>query len=391
MRVPESLSTDRPLTLLLVAGEASGDGHGAELIASLRKQKPDVRIIGVGGPRMLGAGQEQLFDLTIHAVLGMVEVLRHYLTFRRLFHQVIDLVKIERPDAVVLIDNPGFNLRLANQLRREVPGLRIIYYVSPQVWAWKARRVEQMKRSIDLLLTILPFEEAWFARRAPKLKVRWVGHPLLDRILRPEGIEINPNLVILLPGSRKSEIEAHLPVLWEAARLMARERPELRFMLLSPSEKIQKHSLDLISRLGSANFDFESLIGYAVSHLSRAALALVASGTASLECALVGVPHVVIYKVHPFTYELGKRLVKVKHLSIINVMADEEVVPELLQDNFRPETVAREGLSLLADKERRAAITSRVEQVIATLGTSGASKRAAEAILIEALKAPVRS
>lgn len=373
----------------MVAGEASGDTHGAELILALRQQHPHVRIIGVGGPRMVAAGQEQLFDLSAHAVLGLTEVLRHYFKFKRFFNRVLDLARKERPDAVILIDYPGFNLRLAEKLRREVPGSRTIFYISPQVWAWKAGRVKTMQRDLDLLLAILPFEKAWFAKTAPKLNVEWVGHPMLDRIRKVEEVEPNPNCIALLPGSRKTEIAAHLPVLWEAARLMAARKPGLKFILLSPNEDIQKYSLGVLSKFPAPNFTFEYNIGYAVSHLSRCALAIVASGTASLECALVGIPQLVVYQVHPLTYAVGKRLVKVKHLSMVNVLANEEVVPELLQDRFDPEAVSQEALELLGDPQRREEMKKRIEQIVSTLGEPGASQRAAAAILMEAAFAKV--
>jgi lipid-A-disaccharide synthase len=389
MRAPESSLSDRPLTLLMVAGEASGDTHGAELINALRRLRPRVRIIGAGGPRMAAAGQEQLFDLAAHAVLGLTEVLKHYFKFRRFFNRVLDLARRERPDAVILIDYPGFNLRLAARLRREVPGSRTIFYISPQVWAWKAGRVKAMQRDIDLLLAILPFEKAWFAKTAPRLNVQWVGHPMLDRIQKLNETESNPNVIALLPGSRRTEVGAHLPVLWEAARLMGARKPGLKFVLLSPNEEIQKYALGIIARFPAPNFAFEYNIGYAVSHLSRCSLAIVASGTASLECALVGVPQLVVYQVHPLTYEVGRRLVKVRHLSMVNVLANDEVVPELLQDRFRPVNVANEGLDLLGNKERREVMKRRVAQIVSTLGEPGASHRAAEAILMEAAFAKV--
>jgi lipid-A-disaccharide synthase len=389
MRVPESSLSDRPLTLLMVAGEASGDTHGAELINALKHLHPSVRIIGVGGPRMAAAGQEQLFNLAAHAVLGLTEVLKHYFKFRGFFNRVLNLARRERPDAVILIDYPGFNLRLAARLRREVPGSRTIFYISPQVWAWKAGRVETMRRDLDLLLAILPFEKAWFAKMAPKLNVQWVGHPMLDRIRKLDEVEPNPNCIALLPGSRRTEVGAHLPVLWEAARLMSAKKPGLKFVLLSPNEDIQKYSLDIIAQFPAPNFAFEYNIGYAVSHLSRCSLAVVASGTASLECALVGIPQLVVYQVHPLTYAVGKRLVKVKHLSMVNVLANEDVVPELLQDKFRPVNVANEALDLLGNKERRATMKRRVAEIVSTLGEPGASQRAAEAILMEAAFAKV--
>src|SRR5271170_4625059 len=389
MRAPEPSSSERSLIILMVAGEASGDAHGAELILALKEQQPRVRVIGVGGPRMAAAGQEQLLDLSAHAVLGLAEVLKQYFKFRKFRDQVLDLARQERPDAVVLIDCSGFNLRLAPRLRRDLPGTRIIYYISPQVWASRAGRVKAMQRDIDLLLAILPFEKEWFAKAAPKFNVRWVGHPVLDRVRMVEAVEPKPNFVALLPGSRKTEVDKHLPVLWETAILMARNMPGLKFILLSPNEAIQKYSLQMLAKLPAPNFTFEYNVGYAISHLSRCSLALVASGTASLECALVGIPQIVVYRVHPLTYAVGKRVVTVKYLSIVNVLAGEAVVPEFLQDDLEPSAVAREALELLNNPRRREAMKRRVAEVIATLGEPGASKRAAEAILLEAAFAKV--
>ncbi len=384
-----STNPDRALVILMVAGEPSGDAHGAELIQSIKERNPKARVIGVGGPKMASAGQEQLFDLSAHAVLGLWEVLIKYFTFRGFKSRILELARRERPDAVVLIDFSGFNLRLSPDLRRDLPGTRIIYFISPQVWASRASRVKVIQRDINLLLSILPFEKDWYAKAAPGFRVEWVGHPALDRIRKMEFAEANPNFVALLPGSRRTEVEKHLPVLWDAALIMGRNQPGLKFVLLSPNEAIQKYSLGLVSRLPAPNFAFEYNVGYAVSHLSRCSLALVASGTASLECALVGIPQVVVYRVHPLTYAVGKRVVTVKFLSIINVMANERVLPEFVQDELTPNAVAQEGLELLNNSHRRDTMKRRVAEIIATLGEPGASKRAAEAILAEAALAKV--
>jgi lipid-A-disaccharide synthase len=379
-----STNPDRALVILMVAGEPSGDAHGAELIHSIKERNPQARIIGVGGPKMASAGQDQLLDLSAHAVLGLAEVLKKYLKFRGFRDQILDLARRERPDAIVLIDFSGFNLRISPALRRDLPGTRIIYYISPQVWASRAGRVKAMQRDIDLVLSILPFEKDWYARTAPGFRVQWVGHPALDRIRTNELAEASPNSIALLPGSRRTEVEKHLPVLWEAALIMGRNQTGLKFVLLSPNETIQAYSLKLLARLPAPNFAFEHNVGYAASHLSRSALALVASGTASLECALVGVPQVVVYRVHPLTYAVGKRVVTVKFLSIINVMAGERVLPEFVQDDLTPAAVAQEALELLNNPQRRDAMKRRVAEIVATLGEPGASQRAAEAILNEA-------
>jgi len=389
MHAPDPSTSKAAPVILMVAGEASGDAHGAELIQAIKEKQPLARVIGVGGPRMSAAGQEQLLDLSAHAVLGLAEVLKQYFKFRKFRDQILDLAKRERPDAVVLIDCSGFNLRLAPSLRRDLPGTRIVYYISPQVWASRAGRVKAMQRDIDLLLSILPFEKAWFARVAPKFNVQWVGHPVLDRIRKVEVAQPNPNFVALLPGSRRTEVEKHLPELWNAALIMGRNRSDLKFILLSPNESIQKFSLQMLGKFPAPNFAFEYNVGYAISHLSRCALAIVASGTASLECALVGIPQIVVYRVHPLTYAVGKRVVKVKYLSMVNVMANEAIVPEFIQENLEASAVAQEALELLGNTPRRETMKRRVAEVVSTLGEPGASQRAAEAILLETALAKV--
>ena len=389
MHAPDPSTSKAAPVILMVAGEASGDAHGAELIQAIKEKQPLARVIGVGGPRMSAAGQEQLLDLSAHAVLGLAEVLKQYFKFRKFRDQILDLAKRERPDAVVLIDCSGFNLRLAPSLRRDLPGTRIVYYISPQVWASRAGRVKAMQRDIDLLLSILPFEKAWFARVAPKFNVQWVGHPVLDRIRKVDVAQPNPNFVALLPGSRRTEVEKHLPELWNAALIMGRNRPDLKFILLSPNESIQKFSLQMLGKFPAPNFAFEYNVGYAISHLSRCALAIVASGTASLECALVGIPQIVVYRVHPLTYAVGKRVVKVKYLSMVNVMANEAIVPEFIQENLEASAVAQEALELLGNTPRRETMKRRVAEVVSTLGEPGASQRAAEAILLETALAKV--
>ena len=389
MHAPDPSTSKAAPVILMVAGEASGDAHGAELIQAIKEKQPLARVIGVGGPRMSAAGQEQLLDLSAHAVLGLAEVLKQYFKFRKFRDQILDLAKRERPDAVVLIDCSGFNLRLAPSLRRDLPGTRIVYYISPQVWASRAGRVKAMQRDIDLLLSILPFEKAWFARVAPKFNVQWVGHHVLDRIRKVEVAQPNPNFVALLPGSRRTEVEKHLPELWNAALIMGRNRSDLKFILLSPNESIQKFSLQMLGKFPAPNFAFEYNVGYAISHLSRCALAIVASGTASLECALVGIPQIVVYRVHPLTYAVGKRVVKVKYLSMVNVMANEAIVPEFIQENLEASAVAQEALELLGNTPRRETMKRRVAEVVSTLGEPGASQRAAEAILLETALAKV--
>jgi lipid-A-disaccharide synthase len=373
----------RAYTILLVAGEASGDAHGADLIAALRRQNPAVRCIGVGGPKMRAEGQEQLFDLSVHAVVGLIEVLKHYFKFRRFFHQVLDLARLEQPDAVVLIDYPGFNLRLAAKLRKLIPDSKLIYYISPQVWAWKAGRAFTMAQVLDRLLVLFPFEVEWFGKKVPGFSVEWVGHPLADRVKNDEGGELDEQRIALLPGSRRAEIGKHLPVLWEAARKISLKKSGLTFVWIAPNAALKAFGEKLVAGLESPNFHFEVHADYQRTHLSRCGLALVASGTASLECAFLRVPQIVIYKVNRLTYWVGRAVVKLPYLSMVNVLAGKPVVPELIQDDFTPAKLAEKALGLLEWPERRRKMQAEMAEVIAGLGGPGASGRAAAAVLKE--------
>jgi lipid-A-disaccharide synthase len=392
-------------TVLLVAGEPSGDGHGAELILALKRLHPGVRCIGVGGPRMKAAGQEQMYDLSAHAVVGLVEVIKHYPQLRGIFRRVVTLAKEEQPDAVVYIDYPGFNLRLAKVLHKAVPETKQIYYISPQVWAWKAGRAKLMEKLLDRLLVIFPFEKDWFAQRVPGLKVDWVGHPIWDR-MTAQDLSLTPTLprtsdddpdnplrVALLPGSREAELKKHLPILVRAARELRTRRQSaghrVHFVWLVPDDEKLRLGRQLIADAGGDDLHIESYVGYSLSHLSRCDLALLASGTVSMEAACLGVPQIVFYKANPITYWIGRRVVKVRFLSMVNLLVDREVVPEYIQSDLDPVVLARHAAELLDDPERRDAIRGEMRHAVEKLGGPGASERAARSILDEIGVTPV--
>ncbi|SDU17183.1 lipid-A-disaccharide synthase [Verrucomicrobium sp. GAS474] len=398
--VPESLAKSvsaradgRPPVVFLIAGEPSGDGHGAELVNALRRFRPDLRCIGTGGPRMRAAGQEQLFDLTDHAVVGFVEVLKHYPTLRDLFGRLLALAKEEQPDAVVFIDYPGFNLRFAKALRKikALKATKLVYYISPQVWAWKSGRAKTMAKILDLLLVIFPFEKDWFAERVPKLRTEWVGHPIWDRI-QPKGEETGNRIerrVALLPGSREGEIRKHLPILIETARDLMGRHPNLRFVWMSPDLERQRLGQRILLECGGGDIPIESYVGYQLSHLSRCDLALLASGTVSLECACMDVPQIVFYKVNPLTYFIGRMVVKVPYVSMVNVLADREVVPEFIQSDLSPALLSARASELLKDAVQQEEMRKGMRRVVERLGKAGASVRAAEAVLREIGVAPL--
>jgi lipid-A-disaccharide synthase len=368
-------------SVLLVAGEASGDAHGAELIRALTRQRPGLRYLGCGGAKMKAAGQDQLYDLAEHAVVGLFEVAKHYPRLRRIFHQTLALAEKEHPATVILIDYPGFNLRLASELKRRLPHTRIVYYISPQVWAWKPGRARLMERVIDQLLVILPFEKDWFAKHAPKLPVEWVGHPLLDRLQLDATPQIESGRIALLPGSRAGEIKRHLPILWAAADRLHKADPRRTFLWLSPDEKRHELGQKIIRAGQRYSFPLSSFTGYSFTHLSRCELALVASGTASLECTLVQVPQVVVYRINPLTYKLAKLFMKLPYISLVNLMARTEIVPELVQDNLTVDSLIDHAETILQNARRREEIRDRLKDIIGMLGGPGASERAAAAVL----------
>lgn len=375
------------LTIMLVAGEASGDAHGAELINALRRRKADLRFIGCGGPRMAAAGQEQLFDLTKHAVVGLTEAISHYFTFRNCFFRLVTLAQMQKPDAVVFIDNSGFNLRLAETLRPKLPNSRLIYYISPQVWASRSGRVALMKRTLDLVLSIFPFEPEWYEKNAPGLPVRYIGHPKLDYLI-PEALgQTESGRIALMPGSRSMEIKRHLPVLWEAARIMADHKPNLKFTLISPNAQREREALEWIARYGRHSFHYETCHNYQLTHLNRCQLALVKSGTGSLDCAFARVPQIVLYKVNPITFAVARRLVKVKYLSMVNVLSkNPPIVPEFIQQDCTAPKIAQFALELLDHPKMRKHMIDQMTEVVASLGSPGACDRAAREICIELTK-----
>jgi len=378
---------DRPLSIYFVAGEASGDNHGAALMQALRRSRPDIQLLGRGGPRMKEIAGNHFHDWSDEAgVVGLWEVVKHYAYFRREFAKTLDEIAQAKPTAVILIDYPGFNLRLARTLRepRRLSGLggKIIYYISPQVWAWNRGRIPQMARWLDLILCIFPFEADLYKQSG--LRTIFVGHPMIEnletkRISDPR----DPNLVGLFPGSRAREVRKLMPILLEVMRDLHSRRSELRFEIAAASaalaRQIQHHLQPVAGSLGQT----EVVVGEAARTMQRSAAGVVASGTATLEAAFFRMPFVLVYKVATMTYFAGRMLIRVKHLGMPNVLADREIVPEFIQQNARPAAIATEVLRLLTDHARRDRMIAEFDAVIAQLGQGGANEVAARAILEE--------
>jgi len=378
------------MKVFLVAGETSGDLLGADLINNLRVENSALEFYGAGGPRMAGAGQQQSFDLTEHAVVGLWDVLKNYPKFLRLFKKLLADCERLSPEIVVLIDFPGFNMRFARAIRNALPRTKIFYYVSPQLWAWKPGRAKELQRTVDLVISIIPFEPDWYREHAPGLKVAWVGHPILDRV-RP--VTLNTSLykrktIALMPGSRKKELLRHMPILLQTIPLLLKQVPELQFLALAPNEEIAdwlRGKFQQSAKNFSPGTHIEVVSGYTATHLSSCHLALVASGTATLECALAGTPMVVFYIVNPLTYYVARRLVQVPYLCIVNLLRNKEVVPELIQHLATPENICKAALNILLDEEVQRSQRAELHRVVHLLGEPGASRRAARIIIQQSI------
>jgi lipid-A-disaccharide synthase len=401
---------------MLIAGEASGDALAAELVEALRDEMAAAaplpthdhqplqtslapRFFGAGGPRMAAAGVDIAFDLTSHSVFGAAAVVRNYLTFRRLFGQVFRLALERKPDVIIGVDFNTFNLRFARAIRnytRKRAGWfhdwrpKIIKYVSPQVWASRGGRARGIARDFDLLISTIPFEKDWYRRRVPRLPVEFIGNPIVDRyrsVVRPPPKSDPGNedagskstrspALLLLPGSRAGELKRHLPVMFGALAIIRRSLPDVSVRMVLPRES-------LLAKVKAAGLPagVEVQVGGLQDSMASADLAIGKTGTVALECAYFGVPMVAFYKTDWFTYTIGRQIVTVKYAAMPNLLAGEEIIPEYIQHAATPENLARSALELLCDSTKREEIKTRFANVVAQLGSPGASRRAARAIL----------
>lgn len=378
----ENLTTNHPLRLLIVAGEASGDMHAAGVIKAIREIEPDAEIFGIGGDQMRAAGMELLYHINDMAILGFTEVLKHLPFIRRVMRGLVQQARQRRPDVVILIDYPGFNLRLAKKLRQEK--LKILYYIAPQVWAWGAGRAQKMKKLIDQMAVVFDFEVPIFQRKG--IPTEFVGHPLLEG-LQPEtrtedffakyGLDSRLPLLGLLPGSRVQEVERLLPDMLQTARLLKKQMPHLQ-VALAMAPTVERHVYQKFLRDEKGIVPIERGT-YEVMRDSRACI--VASGTATLETACFATPMAVVYRVSKLSYLIGKRLVKLPHIGLVNIVAGKQIVPEFIQQEFRPEKVAAAIAPLIEETEQRRRMQSALQVVREKLGTPGASERTAQLAL----------
>jgi lipid-A-disaccharide synthase len=366
-------------TIYFVAGEVSADNHGAALMRSLRVSDPEIKFIGRGGPQMQQvAGASFKNWIADAAVLGLWEVLRKYGYFREQFRQTLRDIQESKPDAVVFVDYPGFNLRLARALQRQSSHLKTIYYISPQVWAWNRGRIKNMARFIDLVLCIFPFEVDLYS--ASGLRAVFVGHPMIERLEKQKiDTHRDPNLIGLFPGSRMREVRKIFPVMMEAARQLLQLNPTLRFQVAAASEELAREMNEqLVDRHA-----IEINVGQAPIIMQRAFVAIVASGSATLEAAYFRMPLVLIYKVAWPTYLAARLVVNVDFLGMPNLLAAKEVVPDFIQHQAKPEAIAKAVALLMEESPARDRMISDFDAIIDKLGGAGASERAGRAILDE--------
>jgi lipid-A-disaccharide synthase len=368
-----------PIPLLLSAGEASGDMYAARLASALAN-RADVKIFGMGGPQMRAAGVDLVMDYDEVSVVGITEIMKHLPSLLKAMEKMVTEAEQRKPALAILTDFPGFHLRLARKLKPR--GIRNVYYICPQFWAWRPWRVNLVRRRFEKALCIFPFEKEFFSKAG--VSTEWIGHPLVGtvkatkdrkRLCEENGLQAGRTLVTVLPGSRSAELAHHLPVLQEAcARITARMPVQFLVAAAHPRD------VELLKSGWHPGLKLQVVAGETYNALAAADAAIVSSGTATIESALLDTPMVVVYRVSPLTATLAKPLVRTPYFAMVNLIAEKRVVPELVQDDFIPEKVSAEILRLLQDPNARSAARTGLAEVRKRLGPPGAVERAADAI-----------
>lgn len=369
--------------LMVIAGEASGDLHGGHVVEELKKKYPGLEIFGTGGKRIEAAGAELYYRAEELAVIGLWEVLKHYRFFKSVFNHLLDVLDERKPDAVLLVDYPGFNLRFAEEVKKR--GIKVIYYVAPQVWAWKKNRIEKIRAFVDELIVLFPFEVDYFKKNG--MDTHCFGHPLLDAVqvsrtkeetLEKWNLDSEKKVVSLLPGSRRNEVLKHFPILVEAANRLIKERDDVQFVLpLAPT--VQKAEIAHYLETSDASIRIVENDTYNV--VGNSDFAVVASGTATLETAVLGTPMILYYEVAPITYFLGKYILKIGMIGLPNIVAGKEVVPELVQKESHPEMISEKLQYYLSNDQAYQTMRDDLTDVKRKLGESGAYEKTAEFII----------
>ncbi|WP_338018763.1 lipid-A-disaccharide synthase [Ectothiorhodospira mobilis] len=373
----------RPRHIMVVAGEASGDQHAAEMVRALERLRPGNRYSGMGCDALAAAGMERIVDARDLAVVGLWEVLAHYRDIRRALDTLKARLRADPPDLLVLVDYVEFNLRLARTAK--ALGIPVLFYVSPQVWAWRARRVRRIGEVIDAMAVLFPFETEFYQRHG--IPVRYVGNPLVDTV-RPgappevirQDLDLDPEaqVVGLLPGSRRGELRRHLPVMMQTCRWLRQRHPRVQFVLpLAPGVNVER---DVTPHL-DPQLGIRQVTGRTHDVLAASHALIIASGTATLEAALMGTPMAILYRVSPLTYAVLKRMLLIRDIGLANIVAGERVVQEFVQSRARPEAIGAEVERLLTDPDYHQRICRGLARVRARLGDGGASENVARMAL----------
>lgn len=377
------MSQSKPLTIAFSAGESSGDQHAAEMFLELKAQRPGIKGIGMGGPKMKLAGIDIRFDSSAIGVIGVIEVIKHYAEIRRALKTMKQLIQAERPDLLVCVDYKEFNFKLARFAKKK--GVKVLFYVGPQVWAWRAGRVKKYGAATDMMAVIFPFEVPYY--EAARVPVRYVGHPSVDKAkpqrtrsenFRIMGLDSESPIVGILPGSRRNEIERMLPVMLSAARKLQKIFPDIHFLLPQadsiPDALIAEH-------LKASNLTLTVIKKKPYDVIQCCHAIMTTSGTASLEIALLGIPMVIAYKLSPFTYWLGKQLVKTPYIGLPNIMLGKPAVKELIQHDASADKLVEEIYKILTDRPYAKQMRQDLLQVKEQLGEGGGSKNMAQLAL----------
>ena len=372
-----------PPTIWLISGEASGDLYGAGLARAIRQRCPDAAIRGMGGVEMKAAGVEIMVDSTELGIIGLWEAIKHLPFFIRLRKELVRRAAAERPDTVVMIDYPGFNLSLASRLHRL--GIRVVWFISPQVWAWRTGRIWKLARYCSRMLCIFPFEPQYYAPTT--LKAEFIGHPLVSQLapLRQPEDAREKNLLLLLPGSRRQELRRLLQPMLEAAALLHRQQPGLDFELAFPRQAIADYAEELISRMKLPD-DMPPIrrsCGCTRQRMAVATAAIAASGTVTVEAALLGLPVVVTYKVNALTYWVARAVIKINTITIANLVCGRRVFEELVQADCTPEKLCAAATAILPGGSRRHFCLEGIRDFTASLGAAGDVSANAAAIILD--------
>jgi len=372
----------KKIRLMIIAGEASGDLQAANLIKHLRQINPHLEIFGMGGKKMQAEGAEIIYDITNLAIVGFVEVIKHLATFKKIFNHLKNLLETRKPDAVILVDYPGFNLRFAKVAKEK--NIPVIYYISPQIWAWGKNRIYEIKKCVDKMIVIFGFEESIYKEAG--VKVSFAGHPFLD-IVKPgwkkeETVKAchmkhDSIKIVLMPGSRKKEVEKHLGCMLRSCEIIKNKIPNTEFVISRIKESDQSLYNKIIRRSKIKPY---SLDNKPYEAMDVADLVIVSSGSATLEVAIMGKPMIIVYKTSFLTWLLAKSLIKIPNIGLVNIVAGQRIVPELVQFEATPENIAKEAFEILNNHKKIHEIKENLGKVKAKLGDPGASSRAAHTI-----------